>query len=120
MKDTQFKKGQVANPKGRPKGSRNKLSEDFITALYDDFKQFGKEAICLVREERTDAYLNVIAKLVPKEMHLKVDPLEDFTDEQLNAKARDLIEGLFGAGEALDGVKEAKGQKQIGELPPIH
>ena len=31
---TQFKPGQSGNPKGRPQGSRNKLSEDFLADLH--------------------------------------------------------------------------------------
>ena len=78
---------------GRPKGSRNKLSEDFVSALADDFKQFGKEAICLVREEKPDSYLNVIAKLVPKELIVtEKASLEDLTDEQLEAEVRDRLD----------------------------
>ena len=55
---------------GRPKGSRNKLSNDFLNALYEDFKEFGAEAICLVREEKTDVYLNIIAKVLPKDIQI--------------------------------------------------
>ena len=59
----------VAGP-GRPKGSRNKLSNDFLDALYKDFQEFGAEAICMVREEKTDAYLNIIAKVIPKDVQI--------------------------------------------------
>jgi hypothetical protein len=37
------------NPKGRPKGARNRLSTQFLEALEADFNQFGIQAIALVR-----------------------------------------------------------------------
>ena len=58
---------------GRPKGSRNKLTEDFIKALADDFGEHGEDAIALVREKKTDSYLMTIAKLIPKEINLTAD-----------------------------------------------
>ncbi len=42
---TQFKPGQSGNPHGRPKGSKNKLSESFLQALAEDFEKHGKDAI---------------------------------------------------------------------------
>lgn len=73
----QFKPG---NP-GRPKGSRNKLGEDFIAALHDDFQEHGVEAIQAVRKDKPDAYLKVLAMILPKE--LKITNESDLTDEQL-------------------------------------
>ena len=83
--DTQFKPGQSGNPAGRPKGSRSKLSEAFLTALADDFDKNGLETVKKVREDKPDAYLNVIGKLMPKLMELTGrdgDPVE--VDTQLN------------------------------------
>ena len=53
----QFKPG---NP-GRPKGSRNRLSEAFIQALAEDFERHGAAVIERVRIEKPDAYLKVVA-----------------------------------------------------------
>ena len=64
-----FEKGHPGGP-GRPKGSRNKLSEAFIKALADDFHEAGVLAIQQVRTEQPAQYLNVIGKLMPKLMEL--------------------------------------------------
>lgn len=57
------------NP-GRPKGSRNKLSEAFLRVLADDFEANGLEAIEQLRRDNPGQYANVIAKLMPKLMEL--------------------------------------------------
>jgi hypothetical protein len=60
--------GESGNPHGRPKGSRNKLGEDFVRALYDDFEQHGVAVIAVVRESRPQDYLKIVAALVPKQI----------------------------------------------------
>jgi hypothetical protein len=97
----QFKPG---NP-GRPKGSRNKLGEDFIAALHEDFQEHGVDAIQAVRKDKPDAYLKVLAMILPKE--LKISNESDLSDEQLVDRIRQLdsvirpflgVEGEGGAG----------------------
>lgn len=78
---TPWTKGQSGNPAGRPKGARHKLDDLFVRALYDDFKLGGKEAIVKCREEKPDVYLNVIAKIVPKQVDVTADEsLANFAD----------------------------------------
>jgi len=95
---------QPGNP-GRPKGSRNKLGEEFIQKLYADFQEHGEAAIVRVREEKPEHYLKVIAGILPKE--LKITNESDLTDDQLIERIRQLdsvirpflgSEGAGGAG----------------------
>lgn len=67
--DTQFKPGHAGGP-GRPKGSRNKLSELFITTLAKDFEEHGVDVIERLRKEQPAQYANVIGRLMPKLLEL--------------------------------------------------
>lgn len=71
------------NANGRPKGSRNRLSENFIAALSDDFDKHGPSVIETVRTEHPKDYLKVIASIVPKEFTVKDQTLEDMSDDEL-------------------------------------
>jgi hypothetical protein len=51
---------------GRPRGSRHKLSEEFLAALLEDFNENGVAAIAAVRLSDPSSYLKTIASIVPK------------------------------------------------------
>jgi len=80
-----FKPGQSGNPAGRAKGSRNKLGEEFLTALHNDFKENGVRAIATVRADRPHEYLKVVASLLPKQIEIKEGAFDGVSDEQLAA-----------------------------------
>jgi hypothetical protein len=98
--------GQSGNPAGRPKGSRNKLGEDFIRALQEDFQEHGKQAIVEVRTERPHEYLKVVASILPKQVEIKEGNFDGFSEEQLAAlvyaarSALDIVEGSGARTEA--------------------
>jgi hypothetical protein len=75
-----FKPGQSGNPKGRPKGARNRLGTQFLEALEADFKQHGPQAIALVREKKPEVYMRVVADLLPKEANINVEAGEAFVE----------------------------------------
>ncbi len=65
-----WKPGQSGNPKGRPPGSKNKLSEAFISALCEDFETHGVDVIRHVRADSPADYLKLVARLVPKDFNV--------------------------------------------------
>lgn len=82
---TPWKPGQSGNPAGRPKGSRHKLAEDFLRELQRDFEQNGVQAITTVRTERPAEYLKIIAAIVPKEVNVNHNQMDDLSDDELLA-----------------------------------
>ncbi len=81
-----FSPGQSGNPGGKPVAARNKLQGDFVRRLAEDFERFGIYAIARCRRNDPAQYLRVIGALMPKEIELK-RPLDEITDEQLDAAA---------------------------------
>src|SRR5262245_31765946 len=80
-----WKPGESGNRAGRPLGSRTKLSEKFISAMHDDFMEYGASVIRIVRVDRPEVYLKIIAQLVPREMHFKsANAFQGMTNEQVD------------------------------------
>jgi hypothetical protein len=69
-----------------------KFGEAFIQALADDFERHGVEVIERVRIEKPEAYLKVIASLLPKDLNLNVSKCDHLTDEQLIVRLRMVTE----------------------------
>lgn len=106
-----FVKGQVANPAGRPKGSRNKLGEAFISALHDDFQSHGVKAIETVRQERPHEYLKVVASILPKQVEIKEGAFDGVSDEEIAA--------LVVAARSALGVAEGGGKRVSPKGEPV-
>ena len=67
-----YKPGQSGNPKGRIMGSRQKLTEKFIDDLAGHYEREGHKAIERVLDENPVAYLQIVCRLLPKDISLTV------------------------------------------------
>ena len=66
-KDTQFRPG---NP-GRPKGSKNKITQKYLDRLWEHFKEHGNDVLDRVCRDRPDVYLKLVASLIPRDFDVK-------------------------------------------------
>lgn len=99
---------------GRPKGSKNLLTEAFTAALHDDFMEHGPAVIATVRAEKPDQYLKIVASLVTKDVNLNVSNVDDLTDAELADRIQSLATQLApfltgGTGDAGEGSGSTQG-----------
>ena len=118
--DTRFEKGKSGNPKGRPKGSRNKLGEQFLQDLLKDWEESGSEALVKCRETKPADYVRVVASILPKELNVKVDPLEDLDDAELDRRVKQLASEVLGVSQTAPGEAEASEGKPSKGLSSLH
>jgi hypothetical protein len=72
-----WKPGQSGNAKGRPRGSRNKLSEEFFRDLCDAWQAFGKPALMSAAWTNPTDFVRVVAQLMPKDVELTATNIAD-------------------------------------------
>ena len=100
-----FVRGNSGGP-GRPKGSRNRLGEEFLSDLYADWAEHGASVIAEVRERNPVAYLRTVAGLLPQQVGITSmrEDVRAMTDEELARALLSAHEVLaLAAAQAEDG-----------------
>ena len=75
-----FVKGISGNPKGRPKGAKDRLSEVFLRDVLADWGAHGTSALKAARESDPVSYCLMIVKLLPKDTNLNVSASQALLD----------------------------------------
>lgn len=107
---TRFEPGQSGNPGGKPIGARNRLNAAFLNALAEQFEENGKDAIRSVATLAPDVFVRVLAGILPKEVEVS-HPIDDLSDEQLNAAAL-AIRTILSAQGSGEGASQASEPEQ--------
>ena len=109
-----YKPGQSGNPKGRPKGSRNKLSEDFFRDLSEAWTAFGKPALMTAALTHPLEFVRVVAQLMPKDVDVTVTNIR--AERMKSSELEALIEQYGGmAQDPLEAEKDSDEVFRVGE-----
>ena len=88
-----WKSGQSGNPLGRPKGSKNKISEKFLENLYENWERHGVKALDKAAEIDPMQYVKMVASLVPRELMKETSINISFIEalKQINQSEKELL-----------------------------
>lgn len=92
---------------GRPRGSRNRLGEDFLRDLADAWASYGADALAKCATEEPAQFVRVVAGLLPREAVVDVNITRD-VESVLTA---------FRAAASVLGVDPARGLRHLRRLP---
>lgn len=78
------KSDHCLNPHGRPLGARTKLSDAFLTDMLAAWQRHGTQAIETFVQDRPQDFVKLVATILPRHFNIKVNELDELTDEQLD------------------------------------
>jgi hypothetical protein len=86
---------------GRPLGSRNRFSEQFIADMSAHWREHGPDVIARAAKEDPSGFIKAVASLMPRDLHLTVG-IDDLSSRE--DVYREIIEHAGSAQAALAGL----------------
>ena len=93
-----IKPGEVRNPNGRVKGSRNKLQTKFFDQFYARWEKDGEDIFERLTAQDPKAMAQIAASLMPKQTEVgEVGDFDEMTLPELEAFVKSTLKGLKSA-----------------------
>ena len=86
-----WKPGESGNPGGRPRSSKNRLTENFLRELSVAFEEHGQQCVKRLIEESPGDFLKLIQRLMPRDLVLKGEMTMNGSPLDLTATQRERI-----------------------------
>lgn len=102
-------KGVVLNPKGRAKGSQNKINRDVKEMVMKSLEMVGgEEYLAFQAFNNPAAYMSLVGKTLPKEFNIELQIASRDLLDTLNARRQQLADMQLIEGEATEVKPNAK------------
>jgi hypothetical protein len=111
----QWQPGQSGNPNGRPLGSRNRLSNDFLVSMQEAFNKYGARACEIAAMEDPINFLRLIVAIMPKQIDLSVG----VNAEQFVTTFRSALEAVQALGNEAPQLSRRRSPKVIDEVAKV-
>jgi len=108
-----WKPGQSGNPAGRPVGARQKIEESFLESLRKKWAAEGDAIVDRVAMNNPEKILEVMARVLPKELAVTV---QQTVDPRLKALQQMDAEALAALGGLIDAIKAANVDGEPGAI----
>ena len=88
---------------------RTALAEAFVADFLADWREGGKNAIEAMRKDKPTDYVKLAAALLPKDLAVKTEPIDELTDAEIDARITQLTESEAPALHGGAGATEEEG-----------
>src|ERR1700722_12368542 len=88
---------------------RAALAEAFFAVFLADWREGGEAAIKAMRTEKPSDYVKLAAALLPKDLAVKTEPIDELTNAEIDARITQLTESEAPALHGGAGATEEEG-----------